>query len=209
MATRNKAAGYHGIQNMKFAQKSDSGYSTQLTDLLYAKSLNPSALLEAVEQYADNRLLFRIPSDTGYEGEIGTTAPDMEFEKLAGFAQEGANGLIRMSLASYVRGALYYEFIERDEAGLGSAVKVWLYNVEIGKGSETYTTDASSVEFGSYAYPFRAYGDDLMDQEGTTKYLDDKGLGRKAFMYMSRPGDTGYDTFGASVPVPKAAEPIV
>ena len=209
MATRNKAAGYHGIQNMKFAQKSDSGYSTQLTDLLYAKSLNPSALLEAVEQYADNRLLFRIPSDTGYEGEIGTTAPDMEFEKLAGFAQEGANGLIRMSLASYVRGALYYEFIERDEAGLGSAVKVWLYNVEIGKGSETHATDEATVSFGDYSYPLHVYGDPTMTHTGDAEYIDANGLKPLTMLYSAWPDDTQYATFGDAVPVPKMAEPTV
>lgn len=208
MADRAKAAAYHGIQNVKFATKTGSTYATP-SPMLYAKSLSLNAQVQPAEQYADNRLLFRVPSDQGYEGELGTTAPDAAFEIAAGFTKIGQSGVLRMKMVSYARGALYYEHVEHDENGAAYVVKTWAYNVEIGKGSETYTTDASSVEFGSYAYPFRAYGDDLMDHEGTTKYLDDKGLGRKAFMYMSRPGDTGYDTFGASVPVPKAAEPIV
>ena len=28
-------------------------------------------------------------------------------------------------------------------------------------------------------------------------------MGRKVFMYTSRPGDEGYDTFGDEVPAPK------
>lgn len=204
--TRGKAAGYHGIQNMKFAKKAAGGtYETTLLELKYAKNLNPSAVLESAEQYADDRLVCRVPSDTGYEGEIGTTAPDPELEKAAGFAVEGANGLIGTDIVSYLRGALYYEFKETDENGQDSVCKVWMLNVELGKGSATYTTDKNSLEFGSYSYPFRAYGDTLMGSTGQTAWLDERGLGRKAFLYTARPGDEGYADFGASVPVPKVA----
>ena len=202
---RSKAAGYHGVQNMKFAPKESTGYATTLLDMKYAQSTNPSALLAAAEQYADNRLVCRIPNDTGYEGEIGTTAPDPELEKAAGFSLEGANGLITTDITSYLRGALYYEFLEVDEDGKQSVVKCWMFNVEIGKGSATYTTDRDSLEFGSYTYPFRAYGDTLKDAEGTGDYLDERGVGRKAFLYTCRYDDTGYSTFGDTVPVPKVA----
>ena len=204
MATRAKAAGYHGCEGVKFAPKETEGYGTPVA-LPYAKGINPSALLDAVEQYADNRLLFRIPRDKGYEWEFSTTAPDAEFEKMAGFAMEGANGLIRTNVAAYVRGALYYEFIERDADGKPSKVKVWMYEVEVGKGSETYSTDTENIELGTYAYPFRAYGTPVMDNEGTDEYLDDNGMGRTAYMYVARPSDTGYATFGDTVPVPKLA----
>lgn len=203
--TRGKAAGYHGVQNMKFAPKTDGTYSSQLLDMKYAKSINPSALLEAAEQYADNRLVVRIPSDTGYEGEVGTTASDPELEKAAGFALEGAAGLITTDITSYLRGALYYEFLEVDEDGKQSACKVWMFNVEIGKGSQSYTTKQAGIEFGTYSYPIRCYGDTLMDAEGTSPYLDERGVGRKAFLYTARPGDTGYETFGDTVPTPQVA----
>lgn len=204
MANRTKAAGYHGVEGVKFAAKKGEEYDAPI-ELLYAKGINPSALLEAVEQHADDRLLFRIPNDKGYEGEFSTTAPDPEFEKLAGFSLEGASGLIRANVAAYTRGALYYEFIERDAVGLASKVKVWMYEVEVGKGSESYTTDTDNVQLGTYTYPFRVYGTPVMDAEGTTKYQDARGMGRTAFMYVCRVGDTGYDTFGDAVPVPKLA----
>lgn len=207
MAKRAKAAAYHGIQNMKFAPRTAGAYAAgeAIQNLLYAQSINPTALLEAAEQYADNRLLFRVPNDKGYEGEIGTTAPDTELEKLSGFAAEGANGLITTNQVNYPRGALYYEFVERDIDGQASVAKVWLYNVEIGKGSGTYATSKGGVEFGTYSYPFRCYGDTLMDADGTKEFLDDKGLGRTALMYVCRVGEEGYAAFGDSVPVPKVA----
>ena len=49
MATRAKAAGYHGCEGVKFAPKETEGYGTPVA-LPYAKGINPSALLDAVEQ---------------------------------------------------------------------------------------------------------------------------------------------------------------
>lgn len=204
MSTRKKAAAYHGVQNMKFAPKTASGYGTAFA-LEYAKSISLNAQVSAAEQYADNRLVCRIPSDTGYEGEVGTTAQDPELEKAAGFAIEGAGGLITGNVTSYLRGALYYEHLETDEDNVTSVVKTWLYGVEIGKGSKSHATDQASVELGSYSYPIRVYGDKLMDSAGTSEYLNERGLGMLACIYSAWPEDTGYDAFGDTVPVPKVA----
>ena len=80
---RKKAAAYHGVESVKFAPKTGGAYATgeDILKVLYAKNLNPSSLLEAAEQYADDRLLFRVPNDKGYDVELGTTAPDPELEK--------------------------------------------------------------------------------------------------------------------------------
>lgn len=202
---RTKAAAFHGVENVKFAPRANGAYATgdAILKVLYAKSLNPSSLLEAAEQFADDRLLFRVPNDKGYDVEFGTTAPDPELDKVAGFALEGANGLLSVNQVNYARGAMYYEYNERDEDGKAYKVKCWMFNVELGKGSGNHATDESSIAFGSYTYPARVYGDDLMDSAGTAAYVDDNGIGRKVFMYTARPGDTGYDTFGDSVPTPK------
>lgn len=206
MAARTKAAGYHGVQNMKFVPKVDGTYTiAKKLDVLYAKNLSLTVKLEAKEQYGDNRLLFRVPKDDGYEGEIGSTAPDYEMEKTLGMALEGADGLIRTSMAYYTRGALYYEFSETDETGRDSVTKVWLYNVELGKGSENLTGDTNSVEFGEYKYPIRVYGDKVMNNDGTEEYRDERGVGRTTCMMVCRAGDAGYGTFGDSVPALKVA----
>lgn len=204
MPIRRKAAAYHNISNMKFAPKKAGAYQEPF-EMLYALSLSLNAQVSATEQYADGRLVCRIPSDTGYEGEVGTTAQDPELEKAAGFAIEGASGLITGNVASYLRGALYYEHLEEEEEGAPSVVKTWLLGVEIGKGSKSYTTDKASVELGSYAYPIRVYGEKVKDSDGIKEYLNERGVGMLALIYSAWPEDGDYATFGDTVPVPKVA----
>lgn len=208
MADRAKAAAYHGIQNVKFATKTGSTYATP-SPMLYAKSLSLNAQVQPAEQYADNRLLFRVPSDQGYEGELGTTAPDAAFEIAAGFTKIGQSGVLRMKMVSYARGALYYEHVEHDENGAAYVVKTWAYNVEIGKGSETHATDEATVSFGDYSYPLHVYGDPTMTHTGDAEYIDANGLKPLTMLYSAWPDDAQYATFGDAVPVPKMAEPIV
>ena len=206
--TRTKSGGYHGVQNVKFVPKTGDAYPVDgVIPMSFAKNLTLTPVLEAVEQYGDNVLLFRVPRDDGYEGELGSTAPDFELEKAAGYALEGADGLIRTNMPYYTRGALYYEFLETDTMGRDSVTKVWLYNVELGKGAESYATDTKSLTFGEYKYPLRAYGDRVKDSAGTKDYLDERGLTRVAAMKVCRPEDKSYADFGEAVPVPKMAAP--
>lgn len=205
MSNRVRAAGYHGISHVKFAPRQKGTYATDFIPLAYAQNLGLNAKLEGTELFADNRLVCRVPSDTGYEGEIGMTTSAPELEKAAGFALEGADGLITTNVASYLRGALYYEHMETGEDGVSRVVKTWVLNTEIGKGSKTHSTDQSGVQFGSYSYPFRTYGETLMAADGTSEYLDENGVGRLAFFYSAWPDDAGYADFGKTVPVPKVA----
>ena len=206
--SRTKGAAYHGIEGVKFAPRAADGtYATgdKILKVLYAKSLNPSALRDDQEMYADDRLLFRVPNDKGYDVELGTTAQDPELDKVQGFSMEGSVGLLDVSQVAYPRGALYYEYFQRDANGVPAKIKVWLLNMEMGKGAKTHTTDESSVNFGAVTYPGRVYGEPLMAASGSAEYLDDNGVGRKAFMVSCWPGDTGYATFGDTVPAAKAA----
>lgn len=206
MPIRKKAAAYHGVQNMKFAPKKAGAYQEPF-EMLYAQGISLNAQVSPTEQHADNRLVCRIPSDTGYDGEVGTTGQDPELEKAAGFAIEAANGLITGNVTAYLRGALYYEHLETDEDGANSVVKTWLLGVEIGKGSKNHTTDKASVELGSYAYPIRVYGEKVMDTDGVKEYLNERGVGMLALIYSAWPEDADYADFGKTVPVPKVAAP--
>lgn len=205
---RKKSGGYHGVERVRFVPKAEDEYPIAgAVPMLFAKNLNLNPVLEAVEQFGDNALIFRVPKDDGYEGQLGAVAPDFELEKSAGYAMEGADGLIRTNMPYYTRGALYYEFKETDETGRDSMTKVWLYNVELGKGTENYTGDTKSISFGEYQYPIRAYGDKVMAATGNAEYRDERGLGRIAAMMICRPEDASYATFGDTVPVPKVAAP--
>lgn len=186
---------YHGIQNVKFAPKAAEGYAEEFISLPHAKNLGFTSLLEDAEVYGDNRLLLRVPNDRGYTIEFGRPATFPELEKAAGYAVEGPNGVIGTNVAQYLSGAVYCEFIEIGKDKRSYAVKVWVYNVEIGKGSPNHSTDTRSLEFGEYKYPGTVYGDPLMDSAGTAPYRDELGMERLSFMYTARPGDTGYDDF--------------
>lgn len=193
---------------MKFVPRNgEGGYDNEkIFDVKYAQSINPSAVLENAEQFADDRMVCRIPSDKGYEGNIGTTSQDPDIEKAAGFLFPGASGAITTDVNSYLRGALYYEFTAHKEDGTAVRVKTWMLNTEIGKGSETHTTDKKSLEFGSYEYPFHCYGDPLMAADGEKRYADENGMERTAYIYRAVPDDKGYETFEKSVPTPKVAD---
>lgn len=203
MAVREKPAGYCGIENAKFAKRTGNTYATELIPVKYATGLTLNSQVEPTEQHGDNRLLFRIPSDTGLDGELSTTAADPELEKAAGLAIEGAGGLIGVDMTQYLKGALYFEHIMYPESAAPKKVKVWLLNAELGRGSESHTTNKKSVELGTYAYPIHVYGDPLMTADGLKEYLDENGMGHKSYRIAAYPGDTDYATFGDAVPVPK------
>lgn len=124
METRARAAGYHGINHVKFAPKVKGKYASSFIPLEYAQNMGLTAKVDGTELYADNRLVCRVPSDTGYEGEIGMTTSAPEIEKAAGFALEGDVGLITTNVANYLRGALYYEHLETDEDGVNANLKL-------------------------------------------------------------------------------------
>lgn len=210
MSRREKAAAYHGVEGVKFAPLLSSGEyapKAQMLDVLYAKSLSLTSQVEAQEQYADDRLLFKVPQDKGYDGELGTTAPDPELEKVAGFALEGSRGLLQVAQVNYARGALFYVYEERDRNGRVYKVKCWCLNVEVGKGSKTHNTDESAVNFGAYAYPLHVYGEDTLQSDGETRYVDDDGVCPTTYFITCWPNDPGYAAFGDSVPKPALADP--
>lgn len=53
-------------------------------------------------------------------------------------------------------------------------------------------------------YPITVYGTRIKDSAGTADYVDERGNKLDCFMVISAPEDEGYDTFDATVPVPKA-----
>lgn len=194
-----------GIHDVKFAPKTGENYATALLELPFILGLTLNSKVEPVEVYASDELQLNIPSDTGYEGELNATAPDPALDKAAGLTIEGATGLIGVDMTLYAYGALYFEHTQYPKNAPACTVKVWLLNVEIGKGSESFTTKKKSPEMGNYAYPLKVLGDTLMAFDGLKPALDENGMRHKSFRLTRYPGETGYDTFGEAVPVPKVA----
>jgi len=203
MSTREKVVAEIGVQGAKFAPIGTDGYDTPVK-LKYTVNITLSPNVERAERYADNRLIISIPNEPFMDGSMGTTAHDIELEKMAGISMEVAGGVATLGMVKYLRGALYFEHIEIVEDGTSKLVKTWVYNVEVGKGETNLSTKTASITFADYVYPIRSMGDTLMANDGETEYIDQNGMKRNVFMFNAWPDDAGYATFGDAVPVPKA-----
>ena len=78
-----QAAGYHGAANGKYVAVGETSSTPVSIPYITAVSLAP--ILSSTDQYANNRLVLQIPKDNGYDGELGTTAPDPGLEKACGY----------------------------------------------------------------------------------------------------------------------------
>lgn len=192
-----QAAGYHGVDNLQYAVR---GETPEIKSMRYARNISLNPVLENADQYANNKLILQIPRDNGYEGELGTTAPDPDFDAALGYTMEGAAGHMRVGAVRYKRVDLYYEVTFESEANT-RVRKVWLLNCQVGKPAETAATDTSSFEFGNHVYPIRVYGDTALT-DAETIYRDEGGNKRVVTMVYADPGDDGYDDFDKSVPQP-------
>lgn len=195
-----QALGFHGIRNAKYCKRGETAGT--VTIIPYVKNIALNALFESVDQYANDKLILQIPRDRGYDGELGVTAPDPVLDKALGYQLDGAAGNIKVGAVKQGRFDLYYE-MTMEQSGGAKLRKVWLYNVQLGKGAENTATDAESIEFGTYTYPIRVFGTPLMAAEGDAEYVDSDGMGRTAYMIYADPDDAGYDTFGDTVPAAK------
>ena len=197
-------AGYHGCANAKYkASKADAA----VTNLDYVVNISLDPQINKTPRYANNRMVLNVMSDNGYTGNLGVTAKDPELEKAIGRAiaiSTGGTGIVGGAGATRLDG-LYYEFKEEREKQPTIVKKVWLLNVELSPASENAATDADSVSFGEYVYPITVYGETVKASTGDADYVDENGNRLTCFMIICAPGETGYDTFDKSVPVPKAA----
>lgn len=196
-----QAKGYHGADNAKYKL---SGSEGTVTAMPYLKSVSLNRQINSTSQYANNREIIKISTDNGYTGNLGTTARDTELEKALGMIMplSGGTGVVSRTGGKRLEG-FYYEYKETDDDG-DKVIKVWLLNVELTEPSLNNSTDTDSVEFGEYVYPITVYGTRIKDSAGTADYVDERGNKLDCFMVISAPEDEGYDTFDATVPVPKA-----
>lgn len=195
------AIGYHSAENGKYVVKGN----TEVVDQDYVTAIALDPQINETAQYGSGKLLGKFKKDNGYTGNIGVTAQDHKLEQAIGRTMPLAVGVGTVGGANTKRlDGYYYEFKEETESGT-QQVKVWLLDVEIGASSINHATDKESLEFGEYSYPITVYGRPLMQNDGTTEYIDDKGVGRQCFMVTCRPNEAGYNDFGKAVPVPKVS----
>jgi len=194
----------HGVSGVKYVERTgDNAYGTDIEKFLYTETISLTTIFSQQDVYADNRLLLRIPNDQGFDGQLGSTAPDRDFEIAAGMKlklDDGTVATVKQKILK--RMALYYEVLIEDEDGT-KVMKVWLLNVTFAKPAETNATDTASITLNSVVYPLTVYGERVMaDDTGEKEYRDENGLGRTALHIVSMPDDANYETFEESVPIP-------
>lgn len=197
-----QALAYMGVEGGKYAIADDTGdYGTPVA-LKNLKSIPINVEASDTPIYSDNIMKKNLRTDNGYKGSIGVSAQDRAFEKALGFAMDGAGGLMQVSGTGYKKVAFYFE--SKEEADFGSyTVKCWLLNCEVGKANRAHNTNTNAPAMGEYSYPLTVKGEKVMNAAGTAEYTDAAGNTQVCTLYIAVPGDTGYDTFGASVPEPK------
>jgi hypothetical protein len=193
---------YHGIRNAKYCVRGEDGAAgSTVADLSFAKSISFEPAVETLDVYANDQKVLALISDKGYSGEFGTTAQDRAFETSLGQAIEVESGTADINIIGYKRFDMYYEYTEYTSSNnLPYTVKVWVLNAEASKATKEYNTNEDTPTIGEYLYPITVYGDKILDKEGTNTYKDANGNELVATRVIAVPSDTGYATFGDSVP---------
>ena len=204
MADKKQAAAYHGAENGKYALRGADGTPGETVEIFqYLKSVAYDPDVDTQEIYANDCKIMSIISDQGYTGSIGTTAQDRAFEEALGHLLTLDGMIADVNSNGFNRIDFYYEYKEETPNGTPYMVKVWILNLEVSKSSKENKTDEKSVSIGEYSYPITIYGDKVKSADGSAVYRDANGMEWIATRLIAVPGDTAYETFGDSVPVPK------
>ncbi len=186
------------IKNVKYSTGS------AVEDLTYATSLSLESNYEETNIYGDGEVILVLANDQGKTATLGVVDIDNGFEKDLGRLIEIEGGaLAEVQQHGSIPVDIYYE-VEAFDAGQKIVIKNWLFNVTVGKATESYDQTTDVVNFGTFEYPLTISGKKLQAATGTDDYVDAKGNTVKVYRATTYPGDADYETFGDSVPELKA-----
>lgn len=186
------------IQNVKYSTGS------AVEDLTYATSLSLESNYEETNIYGDGEVILVLANDQGKTATLGVVDIDNGFEMDLGRLVEIDGGaLAEVQQHGSTPVDIYYE-VEAFDAGSKIVIKNWLFNVTVGKATESYDQTTDVVNFGTFEYPLTISGKKLKAASGTSDYVDANGNTVKVYRATTYPGDDDYDTFGTSVPTLKA-----
>lgn len=193
------------IKNLKYALRSgDNTYDT-VKDLAYANSISLEADFDETALYGDGQKLAVLADDKGKTGTLSVTNIEEGYEVDMGRAMRLSSGLADVQQIAAVRHALYFETDAIDNDGKAVTIKNWLLNCTSGKASESYQQTTDNPTINNYDYSLVVMGEMIKNAAGTADYVDANGNTRLAYRISCFPGDAGYDTFGATVPMAKVA----
>lgn len=175
-----------------------------LTSLTWLTRFSKEKDLTTKKIFGDGELVVTLVNDKGFTGTIGMTAQDEEYNKALGFAKELDVGVGEVKQLSVVEHNIYFETDYIGSDGITKTKKTWVFGVETQAPSESYDQNTDDINESTVEYPITIKGTNLKASDGVTDYVDSTtGQKVKVFTYSLKPEDTGYSTFGDSVPVPK------
>lgn len=196
-----KTPGYFGLKSCKYAFPATGGTWGAPVSLPYAQSLSLSTKINTATLDADDRRVIEVPSDNGYDGTLGLSNLDQDYEAALGYSIVLDNGTVaQLDAVALKKHCLYFETTGANEDNSTFLLKTWLVNVSTSKAGKNYTTKGDNVEFGKHEVPISIYGTPLIDAVTGEEFVDENGMTRMVYMVSSVPGDAGYATFGDAVP---------
>lgn len=190
------------IKNVKYAIKNDLGEYGEPKDLAYANSLSLEADYNEQKIFGDGQIIGILADDKGKTGTLSVLNVEQEYEVDCKRARLIDGGLADIQQHASIEHAIYYE-VDAIQDGVPITIKNWLFGCITGKANETYqqTQDDPTVNY--YEYPLTVMGTTLQDSTGTKDYVDANGNTYKVTRLTAFPTDTGFATFGDTVPIPK------
>jgi hypothetical protein len=188
--------------NIKNARYSFDG--TTVKEIGHSDSITLEVDYTEANKYGDGYIIDTLPSDKGFTGTIGLATINEEYEIDCGrkmIINDGA--VVDIPILSLVKHSIYFETTSKEPGVKGVTKKTWLLGVTSGAISANLNQTTDSVNANVYSVPIKSLGTLLKQDDGITDYIDTNGNTIVVRKISSLPGDTGYDTFGDTVPVPK------
>ncbi len=192
--------------NVKNAVYALEGTPSTVKPLTWMNTFSKDRNVTTHALYGDGEMVVSLSSDRSISGTVGATARDDDFEQDIGITiapDGGGTAEIAVKSMPRINFGFETEFVGAD--GVRKVKRTWVFGMQVSPPNDSFTQDQDDITQSAADYPYTAYGVDLMANTGDAVYVDENGQTTKVFTYSKKPGDDGYDTFLATVPVPKKA----
>ena len=193
------------IKNAKYAVKTSEGYGS-VVPFGYSDSLEADYSEKII--YGDGRKVAIIPTDRGKTGSLVLLALDEAYELAMKRRMKTMNGTAEVKQLAAVEHAIYFETEYMEEDGSVLTAKTVLYGVTSGRPSEAFNQTTDDVNNNNVSYPITIKGEEILDSTGKSPYKDEDGNVLRAWQETVLPGDSGYETFGTTISLPRISNTL-
>jgi len=192
------------IQNAKYAVLSNGSYANPVS---FGTSKKISLERDADEKniYGDGLVIVTLPNDRGKKGTLTVNNIPDSYEVAMGRKMAVSAGYADIKQRLVTEHAIYFETCGAADDGTTPVLKTWLFGVTSKAPTESYDQNTDNVNETSYDIPLTIKGTKVKNAAGTADATDSAGNVIIAYSVTVGPNDTGYNTFGNSVPVVKLA----